>query len=108
VSDYYGGLEIIDVADPSLPKLINTYEKTCQLSEGVKVVDNLAYMVTAGSLQIIDVTNPETANLRGSFPIPGNYSSSGFSRKIEVINDIIYVASGQEGLFILNVTPPIQ
>ena len=108
VSDYYGGLEIIDVTDPNSPSLIRSYEETCELSEGVIVAGNLAYMVTAGSLQIIDVTNPQTANFRGSFPIPGKYSSSGFSRKVKVVNDIIYVASGQEGLFILKATPPIR
>ncbi len=70
-------------------------------SYAAHVVDNLAYLAddTSG-LVIIDVSNPATPTLVGTYNTVGN------ARGIDVVGYLAYVADGSPGLAIINVSNP--
>ncbi|MDB9451743.1 DUF4347 domain-containing protein [Dolichospermum circinale] len=66
VADYYSGLQIIDISNPTTPTLKGNYD-TSGIADGVQVVGNYAYVADYNSgLQIIDISNPTTPTLKGN------------------------------------------
>jgi len=68
------GLQIVDVTDPSSPRIVSFYP-TPVYAQGVYVTDGLAYVACGAHLEagvrggflIIDVSDPTSPTLRGSF-----------------------------------------
>jgi hypothetical protein len=64
---YVGGYEkfyIVDVSDPTLPKVIS-YLDTTYVS-GVKIIGKKAYIITNGGLKVIDISSPTYPIIIGS------------------------------------------
>jgi hypothetical protein len=95
VADNHGGLQIIDISDPSNPTFKGSYDTPNQ-AWNVAVSGNYAY-VTDGNLQIIDIRDPANPTFKGSYDTPhsardvalsGNYAYvvGGTSRSLQIID----------------------
>ncbi|GCL43574.1 DUF4347 domain-containing protein [Dolichospermum planctonicum] len=100
VADYYSGLQIIDISNPTTPTLKGNYD-TSGRALGVQVVGNYAYVADYYSgLQIIDISNPTTPTLKG------NYDTSGYAYGVQVVGNYAYVADSYSGLQIIDISNP--
>lgn len=95
----YYGIHVVDVADPTNPSYLTTYDAP----EGVKsvfVLEDYAYL-SAGDygLQILDISIPENPVFVGSYDTPGS------SIRTFVENDFAYVAD-TSSLQILDISNP--
>jgi len=98
-SDLGGGLQIVDISDPSSPTLRASYGLPGN-AWAVHVSGNLAYVANGASgVQIIDVSDPNSPALRSSYNPVGEVWS------VFVSGNLAYVA-GQAGLGIVDVSDP--
>ena len=104
IADGYGGVEVVDVADPMNPLFLG-YLDLIDGSTGIKVDGDFAYVseYILGGLQVVDISNPGNPNLTGW------YQPSGvFALGVESFNGFVYVSDGLGGIQIyrnLLVTP---
>ncbi|HEY0738327.1 MAG TPA: hypothetical protein VGD69_25640 [Herpetosiphonaceae bacterium] len=82
-----GGLEIVDVSDPSNPALRGVYE---QYADGVDVVGDRAYIIH-DQVDIVDVSNPGQPTLSGTYHTPN------FAKALHFHNGRTYIADGWGG-----------
>lgn len=94
LDDNAGGLRIIDITNKVAPFEVSTYSTEDMFARDVIVVGGLAYLanikdprVSGGSLQIINIANPYSPHLVGSYG-----SSSTLSVTVE--GSYAYIASG--------------
>ncbi|MHA2365786.1 MAG: LVIVD repeat-containing protein [Candidatus Hodarchaeales archaeon] len=66
----------------------------------IQVIDNLAYLA-AGSLFIIDVSDPVNPQVIGSYT-----DGTGTTEDLCIIDDLAFVAGGSDGLEIINISDP--
>lgn len=106
LADDTGGLHVINVADPYNPTTLATLS-TAALAGNVNdvcVSGSYAYVTTYtgtrdGWLRIVDITNPSSPALRGSYNVPGD------AWAVTVSGNTAYVADGVGGgLQMVNVT----
>ena len=96
-----GGLQIINVANPSSPTLRASYPIPTMGAYDVYLQDTLAYVACGGKgLKILDVSNPSSPFLIGSCDVSGAWG-------VYVSGDVAYVAGGA-GLEVVNVANPTQ
>lgn len=100
IADFQGGLQVVDLHQPSAPVRIGQYD-TIGYALDVQVVGNLAYVAdTLTGVQILDVSTP-------SNPVRvGGYDTSGSARAISVAGNFAYVADEIAGLQVLDVGDP--
>jgi len=100
VSDYDMGLQILNVADPTLPTLVGTYN-TPSSAWAVAVAGNYAYIADwANGLEIVDISAPTTPTY------VGNYNTFGYATHVVVSGNRAYVADGTSGFLILDIADP--
>jgi hypothetical protein len=94
------GLQVVDVSNPSLPRIVGAADTPGNAND-VKVVGDLAYVAdgTAG-LQVIDVSDPSVPVLVGSVDTPG------VAQDVVVRGNLAYLADGSGGLRIIDVSAP--
>lgn len=120
VSEYVSGLRSIDISVPSQPHQAGFLELP-GWNWGVAVAGNYAYVSTAGTLQLVDVTDPAHLTAAGFFPtaaenatVVGNYAYIAARDNLEIVDvsdpanptsasflDIPWIATGvavEEGL----------
>tara|TARA_R110002111_G_scaffold256979_3_gene324753 strand:- start:89044 stop:104352 length:15309 start_codon:yes stop_codon:yes gene_type:complete len=105
IADRDGGLQIFNIADPSNPFHVGSYDFNQEgIAQAIDVVGNLAYLaVGEAGLQILDISNPANPTYVGSIATPAR------ARGVQVIGNLAYVAddSGNGGgLQIIDVTNP--
>jgi len=113
VADGDSGLQIVDVSNPEVPKLLSSYEargsvKSVSLSnDGSK-----AYLANQGEgdkagLEIVDISSPAPV-LLGSYNEPASSVYSSHIRNIALSRDgsKAYLADGINGLRILDISSP--
>lgn len=73
------GVQIIDISDPQKPILVKKFSNIDK-ARRVVLVDNYMYVANCNSLEVIDISDPESANLIATHKIPacdiamfGNY-----------------------------------
>lgn len=97
VAGWWPSLAIIDVGDPTQPKLMGTFG-TDSRAEDVEVVGQLAFVAASGhGLKILDVSNPANP-----FQV-GGYQTRDTAVSVKVAGQLAYVAVGASGLEIVNV-----
>lgn len=97
------GLQIVDVSDPSQPKLAGGIDTPGTALE-IEVVNSVAYVADAhGGLAIFDVSNPVKPALLASHSFPGDSIS-----RVQVVGAFAYLASSAHGLQIVDVSNPRQ
>lgn len=90
-----GGLQIVDVADPTSPTIRGEYG-TPQAAEAVSVTSDTVY-VLAEDLLALDVSDPSSPALLSKFPV------SPAGRDLCVVGLTAYIAN-EQGLLIVDVT----
>jgi hypothetical protein len=101
LADQDGGLRVLDAADPIRPTLVSAFDGVGSVSK-LHVHDGRAYLV-AQSLNAgleLDLTTVAPTRLRGI--VPGLAQANG----IQMVGSLAYVATGQDGLQIIDITTP--
>lgn len=102
VADGNSGLRIVNIADPTSPIHINTYD-TPGWASGILVMDSLAYVADGDSgLRIINVSDPTTPSEIGFYD-----STLGYAYRVLTQDTLAYVAD-INGLRIINVSNPVS
>ncbi|MCP4413267.1 MAG: hypothetical protein GY808_11965, partial [Gammaproteobacteria bacterium] len=91
------GLFVIDVSNPSLPNIVNVITFPL-LWKNLDIDGDLAYLV-ADNFEINDVSNSDKITM---LSILENLSAI----DIEILNRIAYIAVGENGLILVNVSDP--
>lgn len=102
VADYFQGLRIINVSDPSNPSEIGAIDpQGTDRAFDVVINGTYAYVAYGNSgLWVFDVSNP-------TFPtLAGYIESDGFSTGVAISGSYAYVAYGSIGLQIINISDP--
>jgi len=105
---YSSGLGIVDISDPAKPKELG-YAETRGHPHGIFVSENYVYLACEATvlgnswqgLYIFDVINPSNPVKIGYYPNSGKTE-----RDIYVFNNYAFIASGGDGLIIINVSDP--
>jgi hypothetical protein len=98
--DYFDGLLIVEVHEPTTPVQTGRYE-TGGHNQKIFIKDSLAYLANdSRGLLIINIANP-------SSPVEiGWYDTPGGANDVFVQDTFAYVADGDSGLHIINVSNP--
>lgn len=100
LADWWSGLFLIDVSDPTSPHAVGHFDGDGAAYSAL-VSGNTAYLAAgSGGLQILDISDPASPNLLGSYDTPGD------ARGVLVSGTTAYVADGGSGLQILDVSNP--
>lgn len=67
----YGGLQIVDISNPTHPTLEGEYTQSGQVGY-VVVVGTLAYLLSRDKLQILNVSNPSAVQVVSTYMLPTN------------------------------------
>ena len=98
------GLYVVDISDPYRPELIQNY--SLGRTSGVFAVGEYIYVTgTRGGLKII-TGNPRDMYEIGASQIPSNYPGYVGAKDIVVKENYAYVAYGDAGLQIFNISDP--
>lgn len=104
-SEFAGGLCILDVHNPSEPKVVGRIFEGLY-SRGVAVLGDYIYLLegdpNGGAVHVVDARNPENPRRVG-----GNTLDSGTFTAIAAADGKIFVAAGEEGLIMLHAYRPI-
>src|SRR3989344_6004071 len=95
VADFASGLQIINISNPANPTLTGIYN-TPNSARSVYVSEGHAYVGDGTSLQIIDVTNPNSPVFKKSFITTNDFD-------MFVDGDYAYVADNNLGLRVIKV-----
>ena len=105
VGDGYDNLLVIDVSDPTDPRIVGEAPNEW-FAAGIHVQDQYAYVadgyyqvMNEGGLLIYDVSDPAAPRLEGKLSTP-----QGGPNAVVVVDTYAYVANGQDGLLIADVT----
>jgi hypothetical protein len=94
------GIQVIDLTDPTTPKLISTYD-TGGDCVNAEIIGNYLYIANSiAGIQIVDISNP-LALKRIS-----NYDTDGDARTVKIVEKYAYVADGTAGLAIIDISNP--
>ena len=91
-----GGLHIVDVGDPAVPRLVNT--PGANHAYKIRVVEHRGYLAS-GSLIVLDLTIPANPTLLGSF-------AGTDIRDVEIAGNLALVADRETGLHVLDISFP--
>ncbi|MDI6780863.1 MAG: cohesin domain-containing protein, partial [bacterium] len=95
-----GGMQIIDVSNPSLPVIAGGYD-TAALCRDTYVAGNYAYAADGtGGLVILDVSDTAKPVLVSKIAIDG------FCHDVAVSENYAYLAAAQSGLWIVDISKP--
>lgn len=94
------GLQIVDVSDKLLPRIVGSLDTPGNAND-VRIVGDRAYIADGSAgLQIVDVSDPIKPSLLGSVNTPGE------AQDVVVLGQRAYVADGAAGLQIIDVSNP--
>lgn len=100
VSAYTGGLEVLDVSDPSRPLRLGGYDSPGWAYDA-EVAGGFAYLADYRSgVQVLDVTDPRLPVRRGG------HATAGAAGAIQLVGDLAFVAARDGGLRILDIGNP--
>jgi len=99
IAAYLRGLCIVDVSDPSHPE-VNSYCDSDRFAIGFCNDGGLGYLVDDESLRVIDISDPTTPTEISYLDTPGR------SRKVSVVDTLVFIAQGDSGLRVIDVSDP--
>jgi hypothetical protein len=102
LADGHAGLQVIDVHDPEHPAIVGNYHEEGSITQ-VDVEGNLAFLTNTqtGGVTILDISQPTSPQPVYSFP-----PSSGGGGDVFAAEDLAYIARGEFGFAIYDVTNP--
>jgi hypothetical protein len=89
-TDPKGWLRIIDVTNPSRPRIIGSLDRPLQVYD-IEVVNCFAYVSDDRGLQVIDISNPIEPKIIGSVDV-ASYNT--YVRSLAVAGDKLYMTGG--------------
>jgi len=102
VADWFSGLHIYDMSDPSKPRHLSNFH-TPGSSKGVVVKDNIAYVGDDDhGLQILDVSDPEQPKKISEI------LSTGLAYTMKMVGHSIYLADHRGGFHIIDVSDKLN
>jgi hypothetical protein len=105
-----GITSVLNVSDPSNPWLVDSIAVTPNSwSLGLFVKDTVSYLNytgLGGRFSTLNVSNPESLSVLGWISVP--FSSGPDPTGIIVVDTIAFLANGDDGLTIINVSSPIS
>jgi len=104
VADQGGGVQIIDIHDPTQPEIIGAYDAISGTYR-VDVVGEIAYVADYWDrLQVLNISDPTNPNQIGS------YAPSGYGYEVVIDGDLAFIGWGgmspEASFRILNITDP--
>jgi hypothetical protein len=103
IGDGRGGLKIIDFENVSSPVVLSQYTGNyawdVEVTGGIAFVAN-GYSGIGGRLTVVNVTDPTTPSLLGS------YATDGDATDIEVVENLAFVTTSYKGFAVYNVSNP--
>ena len=94
-------VRILNVPAGSAPSLVGSLETNAFVFNGVAVTGAYAYVACGSAgLKIIDISNPATPRIVGSFATPGS------AWAVTVVGSYAYVANGVQGVSVVNISNP--
>ncbi|MFA6506873.1 MAG: hypothetical protein WCT14_12265 [Treponemataceae bacterium] len=100
VADYYYGLRVLDVSNPSYPR--EAGKVAISSARDIFLQGDYAYVTGWKSLYIVDITAPSTPRIVGSVELS---AGSGFQAQgVSVLGDLAFVAGFNEGFAVVDVT----
>ncbi|MHA2296860.1 MAG: LVIVD repeat-containing protein [Candidatus Hodarchaeales archaeon] len=97
-----GTLRMVDVTDPANPRSLGNYSNG--MVHDLVIVDEHAFVTDGKNLEIIDISNHSNPIQVGTSPVYVGGSSGFDSLRIQIIDKLAYIAAGEYGLVILNVS----
>jgi len=94
-----GVVRILDVSDPSRPKLLSEIFTTYG-TDGIYVSNSYAYITDWNGLCIVDISNPQHPQMVGFCDM------NGYPSNVFVADTFAYVASFFSGLYVINIARP--
>ena len=94
------GLKIFDLANPSAPALIGSWQDNVAGTLKVRVIGNRAYVGGNGKVSVLNISNIASPTLLGQFTL-----SNAVTDMVVAGNDL-YVADGTEFMKVLNISNP--
>ncbi len=94
-------MEILDISDPMNPARLSTLAIT--EASDMQLVGDLLYVVSSDNfddLYIVDVSDPADPLVLGTLMLEGR------SYDLEVVENLVYIANGNQGLRIVDATDP--
>jgi hypothetical protein len=100
VAEYVGGLRIIDISRPGVPREVGAI-RSLRTARAVAVSGKLALVVNrSDGLHIIDISDP-------AYPVEVSfYPISGQPQRVAVAGDLALVANGVDGLWVIDISNP--
>jgi hypothetical protein len=98
-----GGLRIIDVSDPAHPVEAGFYDTPGSALDVAVGSSGYVYVADSDSLLVLNVADLKQPIVSGSYPMP---RGSGQALYVTLSDNFAYVASGNGGLRIINVSNP--
>jgi hypothetical protein len=96
---FLNGLKILDVSNKRKPAAVS--QLYLGGGYGIEIIDTLA-LVAAGEkgLQIVDIANVKTPDLKGTYETPGE------AKAVAAAGKYVYVAAAESGLQVINISDP--
>ena len=92
-----GGLSLIDISEPRMPREIG-HTLITEQTRDVTVLDKIAYAATRKGLYLVDISNPATPNEISFYKLPG-------VNKVTVAENIAYIIDWTS-LHLLDISTP--
>jgi hypothetical protein len=100
ISDYHGGLHIVDITESSVPTLAATYDRPA-FANGIVVRDNYAYITSLyDGFNIMDISSPASLELVDS------WDTKIYARNVDLSGNFAFVAGIPDGLHVVNISNP--
>jgi hypothetical protein len=96
VANYNAGLEVLDVSDRAAPVRVGGIDTGYAFSS--RAAGDYVYVTGQPSVTVVSVIDPANPTRVGS------YDNGEFSRGIEIVGNYAYVANGDDGLVILEIS----
>jgi len=93
LADAYGGIEVIDVSDPSAPHTV-AYQELMDVAYNLDVANGYVYAscYILGGVQAIDISDPENPSVQGYY-----YRSGLFALNVTASDHDIFISDGSSG-----------
>ena len=95
------GMQIIDVSNPSAPADLAWFPTTGPVRD-LRACDSKVYLIEGNALDIVDVSNPSNPTMLSQL------ATWGTGQGVAVRGSMVYVASGAQGLRIVNAADPYR
>lgn len=101
LADSIGGLQVVDVSDPSQPAQVSAFESPGSTrGQGVFVAEPYSFLADGQGVRILDIADPSAPQVLGF------YDTLGFALDLEIIGDLAYVAAREGGFYIGDFSDP--